>query len=247
MITGPVYYRWRETGIAFESRDSAAYSFPNRTLLSSLSVSQKDSKYDMEGYWGDMLTSPFVAFGLGEDALKYRKVRNDIDTVSSEIASQNVLMDYLQMIFALEKPDNSSEKKEATLTEITESVEADSTDGDALLDWKSRYRIVFLPPVNNSVISDKEKYRGLFDVAYVGGHSLLDSLTGLMRMLRPGARVIFETPKYLIGLPKTRCADYHETLKERFAKNGFDVSTKYNREIDDYFVFTFPGSDSIRV
>ena len=45
----------------------------------------------------------------------------------------------------------------------------ESGDGGPLHDWKSRYRVVFLPPVNNSVISDREKYQGLFDMAYIGG------------------------------------------------------------------------------
>lgn len=49
------------------------------------SVPQKDTSQNLPGYWGDMLTSPYIGFGLGEDAVKYRKVCNNVETVVSNL------------------------------------------------------------------------------------------------------------------------------------------------------------------
>ncbi|OQV19053.1 hypothetical protein BV898_06907 [Hypsibius exemplaris] len=119
----------------------------------------------------------------------------------------------------------------------------DGPDGKAGEEWRSRYKVIFLSPGPFSAVSEREKYRELFDVAYVGGHSLLDSVSGLARTLKSHAAVIFETPKYLIGLPKSRCSDYYRVVKDKFSRNGFDVSRSYNEKEDDHFTFGFTRFD----
>lgn len=94
------FRRWRDTGVAFELRDSSAYHVPNRTLASGrllshvcvhslpwrapssfgaprsldrphpppLSLlSQCGERVAARGYWGDIATGPFVAFGIEAD------------------------------------------------------------------------------------------------------------------------------------------------------------------------------------
>lgn len=96
------FRRWRDTGVAFELRDSSAYHVPNRTLASGRLLSyvrvhclswptaasrrprshgpqprphppplsllfQRGERVAARGYWGDIATGPFVAFGIEAD------------------------------------------------------------------------------------------------------------------------------------------------------------------------------------
>ncbi|XP_070942318.1 dynein axonemal assembly factor 3 [Macaca nemestrina] len=61
------FRRWRDTGVAFELRDSSAYHVPNRTLASGRLLSYRGERVAARGYWGDIATGPFVAFGIEAD------------------------------------------------------------------------------------------------------------------------------------------------------------------------------------
>ncbi|XP_012863455.3 dynein axonemal assembly factor 3 [Echinops telfairi] len=61
------FRRWRDTGVAFELRDSSSYHVPNRTLASGRLLSHRGERVAARGYWGDIATGPFVAFGIEAD------------------------------------------------------------------------------------------------------------------------------------------------------------------------------------
>eukprot|EP00069_Balaena_mysticetus_P003469 bmy_16794T0 len=61
------FRRWRDTGVAFELRDASAYHVPNRTLASGRLLSHRGERVAARGYWGDIVTGPFVAFGIEAD------------------------------------------------------------------------------------------------------------------------------------------------------------------------------------
>ncbi|XP_026953256.1 dynein axonemal assembly factor 3 isoform X5 [Sagmatias obliquidens] len=71
------FRRWRETGVAFELRDSSAYHVPNRTLASGRLLSHRGERVAARGYWGDIVTGPFVAFGIEADDETLLKTSND--------------------------------------------------------------------------------------------------------------------------------------------------------------------------
>lgn len=62
------YREWRQSGIAFEFGDQV-YSEPNKTLITyaeGLLKKGKDKglKKEIKGYWGDIVCSPFVSYGV---------------------------------------------------------------------------------------------------------------------------------------------------------------------------------------
>ncbi|EPQ05947.1 hypothetical protein D623_10003543, partial [Myotis brandtii] len=61
------FRRWRDTGVAFELRDPSAYQVPNRTLASGRLLSHRGERVAARGYWGDIATGPFIAFGIETD------------------------------------------------------------------------------------------------------------------------------------------------------------------------------------
>lgn len=60
------FIRWRETGCAFELRDTT-YNVPNLTLSSSRLLRKDGRTLECRGYWGDISTSPYIAFGAQSD------------------------------------------------------------------------------------------------------------------------------------------------------------------------------------
>jgi dynein assembly factor 3 len=87
------YKHWRETGIAFEFGDQK-YSEPNKSFMSFTegfikAGVDKGSKKEVQGYWGDIVVSPFIGLGISSDTPNrhaeglyemYNKVGNDIQT-----------------------------------------------------------------------------------------------------------------------------------------------------------------------
>nr|XP_046233599.1 dynein axonemal assembly factor 3-like isoform X2 [Scatophagus argus] len=69
------YVRWREQGLAFEMREGA-YQITNPTLLSSRVFSQTGDKVAVRGYWGDIISSPYLAFGIETDDKSLLKTQN---------------------------------------------------------------------------------------------------------------------------------------------------------------------------
>lgn len=68
------YGRWRKSGIAFAPRQ-ASYLAPNRTLASPRYFSNRVASGDLGGsvligYWGDIVCSPYLAFGTTTERSK---------------------------------------------------------------------------------------------------------------------------------------------------------------------------------
>lgn len=100
VINKQQYARWRERGLAFEMREGV-YQLTNPSLLSSrvfsqvsvcfstqcsdkttwrnltLSVpGQKGDKVAVRGYWGDIVSSPYLSFGIESDDKSLLKTQN---------------------------------------------------------------------------------------------------------------------------------------------------------------------------
>uniref|UniRef100_A0A2K5ZDU1 Dynein axonemal assembly factor 3 n=1 Tax=Mandrillus leucophaeus TaxID=9568 RepID=A0A2K5ZDU1_MANLE len=85
------FRRWRDTGVAFELRDSSAYHVPNRTLASGRLLSYRGERVAARGYWGDIATGPFVAFGIEADDESLLRTSNGQPVkTAGEITQHNV-------------------------------------------------------------------------------------------------------------------------------------------------------------
>ena len=78
MICSDEYIQWREKGVAFHLRDDAPYDISNRTLANGALLHNRDGDLvGQRGYWGDIVTSPFIAFGSYCDDERMLKKSND--------------------------------------------------------------------------------------------------------------------------------------------------------------------------
>uniref|UniRef100_A0A672JUJ1 Dynein axonemal assembly factor 3 n=1 Tax=Salarias fasciatus TaxID=181472 RepID=A0A672JUJ1_SALFA len=75
VISKQQYVRWRERGLAFEMREGV-YQTANASLLSSKVFSQRGRKVSVRGYWGDIVSSPYLSFGIETDDQSLLKTHN---------------------------------------------------------------------------------------------------------------------------------------------------------------------------
>ncbi len=65
------YKHWRETGIGFEFGDQH-YTEPNKSVMGYAegimkAGTQKGTKKEVQGYWGDIVVSPYLSFGIDSE------------------------------------------------------------------------------------------------------------------------------------------------------------------------------------
>ncbi|XP_018423768.1 PREDICTED: dynein assembly factor 3, axonemal [Nanorana parkeri] len=71
------YERWREKGVAFIIRE-VIYDVPNKTLASHMTVTHRCGKVRARGYWGDITTSPYIAYGIETEENSLLKTTNGV-------------------------------------------------------------------------------------------------------------------------------------------------------------------------
>jgi len=93
IINNRIYSRWRESGIAFDLRDSN-YVSANKTLASGLifeDPSRNGDKTSRRGFFGDIIMGPYLAYGIESDNKNLFKKQNDIFThTATEVARDNL-------------------------------------------------------------------------------------------------------------------------------------------------------------
>ncbi|ELU12843.1 hypothetical protein CAPTEDRAFT_186529 [Capitella teleta] len=84
------YNRWRQTGQAFEIREGA-YDTVNYTLASGAVFNQGGERLARRGYWGDIVVSPYIAYGIESEEKSFFKTSNKMFTKSGEdVAEYNI-------------------------------------------------------------------------------------------------------------------------------------------------------------
>nr|XP_022322962.1 dynein assembly factor 3, axonemal-like [Crassostrea virginica] len=216
------YKRWRHTGIAFEPRETT-YDVPNKTLASGVIVNQGGEKLSRRGYWGDILASPYLAFGItSEDKSFFKKSNNVYTKLSLNVAEFNVLSLFHELAHR-EKyvpPSVEEKSKENTLNQCGATIREIDEEEDLLEEETSQkeetatnplelpyeslpledVRITFLPLNSLPDLHKKSKYQKLFHLVYFA-NSLVHLLTpDVTPLLRDRAGVIVETARYMLEL-----------------------------------------------
>ena len=83
-ISNLEYKTWRSTGNAYNFGDSEDdmeenYCMPNNSLVSSLVTHKGGDRLSRRGYWGDIITGPFMVYGLEQkDEVKSRHFQSTV-------------------------------------------------------------------------------------------------------------------------------------------------------------------------
>uniref|UniRef100_UPI00358F975C dynein axonemal assembly factor 3 isoform X2 n=1 Tax=Myxine glutinosa TaxID=7769 RepID=UPI00358F975C len=91
LIGSREYTRWRDKGIAFEPREGI-FEEANKTLASGILLMHNGERRPVRGYWGDIVTSPFVSFGIETEEENLKKTRNGVHVnTARDISYHNLL------------------------------------------------------------------------------------------------------------------------------------------------------------
>ncbi|KAI4876443.1 hypothetical protein NFI96_010328 [Prochilodus magdalenae] len=70
------YVKWRERGVAFEMREGL-YQRANQSLLSTRVFNHRGDRVGLRGYWGDIVSSPYLSFGIETENKDLLRTQNN--------------------------------------------------------------------------------------------------------------------------------------------------------------------------
>nr|WCI13723.1 dynein axonemal assembly factor 3-like protein [Scolopendra mutilans] len=208
------YKHWRRTGIAFELRE-ADYTASNRTLASNIKFKQNGETSIRCGYHGDIVTGPYISFGIESECQDLFQKTNGIHRKTSQDVSSYNILSYFDTIMNESNFINDDEN---------ESCMEDDCN-NKLANWISkRTAITFLTLEYFTKIHQKEKFQQFFQVIFVS-NSLLHTLTKkLSSIFAENASLIVETAKYLLDVRKEQLEEVCTQIIQTFTSLGFEVS-----------------------
>ncbi|KAL6489143.1 hypothetical protein MHYP_G00028840 [Metynnis hypsauchen] len=94
VINKQQYIKWRERGVAFEMREGL-YQRANQTLLSVRVFNHRGDRVGLRGYWGDIVSSPYLSFGIETENKDLLKTQNNQHVKTA----QDITVANVQMLF----------------------------------------------------------------------------------------------------------------------------------------------------
>ncbi|XP_056152609.1 dynein axonemal assembly factor 3-like isoform X2 [Lampris incognitus] len=244
VINKQQYFQWRERGLAFEMREGV-YQKTNPTLLSTRVFSHRGEKVAVMGYWGDIVSSPYLSFGIESDNKTLFQTQNGQHVKTAQDFSFTNIEALFQSLVCRKQHSASSQPDTEKTTESepsqTEAHHKSVTVNDLIhLDGVS---VTFLPLDSLSKLPEKQKYSQLFNSIYFGA-SLVHKLDpALKRTAAPGAVLIVELAKYLLDLTKEQEAGFAEKVVDMAREVGFEPWREENSD-DCHAVFTLPREET---
>ncbi|XP_037371507.1 dynein axonemal assembly factor 3 [Talpa occidentalis] len=202
------FRRWRDTGVAFELRDAGAYHVPNRTLASGRLLSHRGERVAARGYWGDIATGPFVAFGIEADDESLLRTSNGQPVKTAGEITQHNVTRLLQEVAA--RPRGNPQQVPAPLDGSPEPAAAPEL-----------FAVRFLPLGSAQTLHHKRCYKGRFQLLYVacGMVHLLSPELGAC--VAPGGRLVVELARYLVDLRPEQLQEFSARAAELAQAAGF--------------------------
>ncbi|XP_071801348.1 dynein axonemal assembly factor 3-like [Asterias amurensis] len=254
------YNYWRETGSAFSVREGT-YNVPNKTLASGLVIKTTKGNLLQRGYWGDIISSPYLAFGIETEEASLMKKANDVYTKSSQdISEYNVLAMLHELTtgerYVLPKPSEDPKKTPqaggATLEEVIEEEEdvAETEEKDGAEEERkdeeeheliqlNNVKIYFLGLGSAKEMHKKSKYKELFDIVYFS-NSMVHHLTADLRtVFADQSTVIAETARFMLELRKEQCQDYITKVTGMATALGCQITANTDAWKDSFLRFKF--------
>ncbi|XP_061245295.1 dynein axonemal assembly factor 3 isoform X3 [Bos javanicus] len=228
------FRRWRDTGVAFELRDSSAYHVPNRTLASGRLLSHRGERVAARGYWGDIATGPFVAFGIeADDETLLRTSNGQPVKTACEITEHNVAELFREMA-AWGHPRAAEGDPE----QVQGGAEGSSEPAPA----PEPFTVHFLSLDSAHTLHHKSCYMGQFQLLYVacGMVHLLSAELGAC--VAPGGRLIVELAQFLVDLRQEQLQAFSSRVGELAQAAGF--APQLGGKPSDTFARFYKAGDS---
>ncbi|XP_015665748.1 dynein assembly factor 3, axonemal [Protobothrops mucrosquamatus] len=214
------FFRWRNTGVAFEMRE-ATYDVPNKTLASGRLVRHKGEPIPARGYWGDISTGPYITFGIeAEDPSLLKTINGRPSKNAQEISLQNVtaLLYELRYNTRYDPSAPSEEGKDDHLQGGGDCTVLCATKG---LPATEEVRVHFLPLDCLPELHHKVKYQQLFNLFFFSCSMVHYLKPNLSLVSAPKATLIVELTNFLPDLRKEQVSEFSSRVTRLATDAGF--------------------------
>ncbi|OAF69221.1 Dynein assembly factor 3, axonemal [Intoshia linei] len=194
------YRNWRETGNAF--LNDIQKPKINKTQLSIRMFDFNNEKVYRQGYWGDIVTGPFITFGIETENSKLIKMsENQHSKNGSPITEHNILSLFYELYSG-----------NVLNTEVDKFEDTQN--------YKSDYEITFLSTNNIEKMNKTKKYSNFFDIIYLSA-SEFPSITKIESISKIHSRVIIEKLKFVLDVNKDQLKNVEETIEKTLENSLF--------------------------
>uniref|UniRef100_UPI0037E92711 dynein axonemal assembly factor 3-like n=1 Tax=Semicossyphus pulcher TaxID=241346 RepID=UPI0037E92711 len=209
IINKQQYVRWRERGLAFEMREGV-YQITNPSLLSYRVFRQKGDKVAVRGYWGDIVSGPYLSFGIETDDKDLLKTQNGQQTkTAQDISFANVHALFQSLSSRRGCPTTSQSDAEAE--EPSPQTDRKSVTINDLMHLNG-ISVTFLPMDSLHKLSQKQKYSHFFNTIYFSASCVHQLGTTMRQIAAPDAVLVVELAKYILDLNKEQEAGFAERV-----------------------------------
>ncbi|KAM9837955.1 dynein axonemal assembly factor 3 [Aulostomus maculatus] len=220
VINKQQYVRWRERGVAFEMREGV-YQITNPSLLSTRVFRQKLDKVSVRGYWGDIVSSPYIAFGIQTDDKSLLKTQNGQHIKTAQDISFANVQEFFHSL-SRRQSDTETEKSSLPTDKISVTINE--------LMQLNRISVNFLPLDSLKKLPEKQKYSHFFNTIYFSA-SCTHHLGPTMRQAAaPDAVLAVELAKYILDLNKEQEEDFAEKVASISQEAGFQPCQEVKRD-----------------
>ncbi|XP_021420940.2 dynein assembly factor 3, axonemal [Oncorhynchus mykiss] len=228
------YKLWRERGVAFEMREGI-YQMANESLLSTRVFSHRGDKMALRGYWGDIVSSPYLSFGIETDDEKLLQKQNGQHVkTAQDISYVNVQALFKSLSCRGGTPPTqacSEEGKALVALEPVSQPEAHHKSQINELMHLNGVSVTFLPLDSLSKLPEKQKYSHFFNSIYCAA-SMVHHLSPTLRQIAaPKAALVVELAKYLLDLTKEQEVGFAEKVEDVAKEAGFEPSQEEKRDV----------------
>ncbi|CAB3366380.1 dynein axonemal assembly factor 3 [Cloeon dipterum] len=247
-VTHQEYLNWRETGVAFRWLNSAECTDVNMTMATGI-ISDPNQKSSQ--FLGDMLTGPFISFGVeSEDAEILKKCNNKYIHSASAVSEHNVTRIMFELAF--KKPYDFEEgfvDDWGAVYDLSSPTPSRLSSARSISREDSGYfrspareeysslivddmEVTFLSPTTLADERPSSKFRGTFNVIILG-QTVVPSIINenLLSLAADDALLLIEGKKYVVGPRRCDLKDF----KENFIEMMKDLKLEphpYNTEYD---------------
>ncbi|RXN36834.1 dynein assembly factor axonemal [Labeo rohita] len=265
IISKHQYVKWRESGVAFEMREGL-YQTANQSLLSTRVFSHRGDRVAVRGYWGDIVSSPYLSFGIeteNKDLLK--KHNNQHVKTAQDISEVNILglFECLSTrgssLLNEDEPKPSRSCCQSTDNFITdEKIQNDSPASQTHTEPEqhpaeqqthkldlmnlSGVKVSFLSPDSLNKLPLKSKYRNLFNTIFCSASMVHQLDSSLTEIAAPDAALVIELAKYLLDLSKEQVSGFADRVKEIAEESGFTATHNQSKKTE-VFLEVFGNSE----
>ncbi|XP_073720257.1 dynein axonemal assembly factor 3 isoform X2 [Misgurnus anguillicaudatus] len=248
------YVKWRESGVAFEMREGL-YQTANQSLLSTRVFNHRGNRVAVRGYWGDIVSSPYLTFGIETDKDLLKKHNNQHVKTAQDISEVNVLALFECLASrgrsplskdvsstssscnpSMDDPITSEEKDTNEVFSQTHTELAQQISQPHDLMNLNGVKVSFLSPDSLTKLPLKNRYRNLFNTIFCSASMVHQIDSSLRQIAAPDAVLVVELANYLLDLSKEQVSGFAERVKEIAGESGFIL--KQNQSNDVYSTFT---------